>query len=80
MPEPRNGGKWAEWALLALALVLAVFVLDGVRAQDAPTEQIRCSNGWCLVPEQTLIDIARTLGAMREQLEEYAKLCRWGTR
>lgn len=79
-PPPRNGSKYLEWALLAIIVVLLILIFDNVRAQDAPPEPIRCAEGYCILREQQLIEISRALASMRDQLEQYAKLCKWGTR
>ena len=79
MPEP-NGSKWAEWGLLAIVVILLIVIFDSVRAQDSPPEPIRCGNGYCLIREQQLVEISVALARMREQLEQYAKLCKWGDR
>ena len=78
--SPRNGGKYLEWALAAVAVVLVIIIVSGVQAQDAPPEPIRCAEGYCIMREQQLIEISRALASMRDQLEQYAKLCKWGTR
>lgn len=67
--------RWLTWVVVVL-LVAAIFE-TAVRAQDSPPDQIRCSGGWCLVPQTTLVEMSATLQIVREQLEQYARLCRW---
>ena len=74
--DPR---RWA-WVAWAVALLLAVLIFwSHAKAQDAPADPIRCSGGWCLVPEVTLVRMSMTLAQLREQATEYARLCRWGS-
>lgn len=78
-PDPRDawlGGGWAALAILAILLAVILGSL-GAYAQDTPAEPIRCSDGWCLIREQQLVEISRALASMKDQLEQYAKLCRW---
>lgn len=81
-PEDDDRGKWlgVGWAAWAIVAILLIAILGTAGAQDAPSEPIRCEAGWCLIREQQLVEISKTLAAMRDQLEQYAKLCKWGTR
>lgn len=81
-PDDDDRGKWlgVGWAAWAIVVILLIAILGTAGAQDAPPDAIRCEAGVCLISEQTLINISRTLASMRDQLEQYAKLCKWGTR
>ena len=75
--DPRgelHGVGWLTWVVVVL--LVAAICETTVRAQDSPPDPIRCSGGWCLVPQATLVEMSVTLQVVREQLEEYARMCR----
>ena len=81
-PDDDDHGQWlgVGWAAWAIVAILLIAILGTAGAQNAPPDPIRCEAGWCLIREQQLVEISRALASMRDQLEQYAKLCKWGTK
>ena len=60
--------------LVVLALIFAaIAVLVVLRDARAAPQQVRCVDGYCLVPQDMMITILQKA----DRAEEYARLCGW---
>ncbi len=88
--DPFRRAGWYGWGILAVAAISIVFACAvsqattppaaaGEQSADGPAkpEDVRCLNGWCMVKQDTLIQIVTALQKLNTYTRELNKLCGW---
>ena len=68
---------WYGWAVIVLLLISIPFACTVSEAQEAPVEDARCGNGWCVVKQSTLIELLKGLQKLAAQADQLQELCGW---